>query len=108
MRGGEDLAEAWKKHRYGKALVSKLIDCAGETEVWLDFSRDFGYLDAESHQALLNRYDEVSRMLSGMIEKASKFIPYSLLPTPYSLLAPTLEHLPPLVDLVLESGDKVI
>jgi len=73
-----NLAEAWKKRRYGKAFVSKLIDCAGEageTEVWLDFSRDFGYLDADNHQALLNRYDEVSRMLSGMIEKASKFTP---------------------------------
>jgi len=43
-----NLAEAWKKRRYEKAFVSKLIDCAGEageTEVWLDFSRDFGYIE---------------------------------------------------------------
>ncbi|MBW2645066.1 MAG: four helix bundle protein, partial [Deltaproteobacteria bacterium] len=36
-----NLAEAWKKRRYEKAFISKLIDCAGEageTEVWLDFS----------------------------------------------------------------------
>ena len=42
-----NLAEAWKKRRYEKAFISKLIDCtgeAGETEVWLDFSKDFGYL----------------------------------------------------------------
>jgi four helix bundle protein len=38
-----NLAEAWKKRRYEKAFISKLIDCAGEageTEVWLDFSKD--------------------------------------------------------------------
>jgi four helix bundle protein len=43
-----NLAEAWKKRRYEKAFISKLIDCAGEageTEVWLDFSRDFGYIE---------------------------------------------------------------
>ena len=39
-----NLAEAWKKRNYEKAFISKLTDCtgeAGETEVWLDFSKDF-------------------------------------------------------------------
>jgi len=71
-----NLAEAWKKRRYEKAFVSKLIDCAGEageTEVWLDFSRDFEYIEEAQHQYLMQRYDEVNRMLYGMIEKADKF-----------------------------------
>lgn len=71
-----NLAEAWKKRRYEKAFISKLIDCsgeAGETEVWLDFSKDFGYIDEEISQQLLNGYDEVGRMLTGMIDKAGKF-----------------------------------
>ncbi len=71
-----NLAEAWKKRRYEKAFVSKLIDCAGEageTEVWLDFSKDFEYINNEQHQDLMERYDEVNRMLYGMINKSDKF-----------------------------------
>ncbi len=71
-----NLAEAWKKRRYQKAFVSKLIDCAGEageTEVWLDFSKDFGYLDAVRYQELMDGYNQVNKMLYGMIDKADKF-----------------------------------
>ena len=71
-----NLAEAWKKRRYRKMFVSKVIDAAGEggeTEVWLDFSLDFKDLDKAIWQDLLSRYDEVNRMLSGMIDKADRF-----------------------------------
>lgn len=71
-----NLAEAWKKRRYEKAFISKLIDCAGEageTEVWLDFAKDFGYLSESKHQELMSKYDEVNRMLFGMVDKANKF-----------------------------------
>ncbi|MEA3357931.1 MAG: four helix bundle protein [Thermodesulfobacteriota bacterium] len=71
-----NLAEAWKKRRYEKAFISKLIDCAGEageTEVWLDFSKDFGYIKTDQYQQLMKRCDEVNRMLYGMIDKADKF-----------------------------------
>ena len=71
-----NLAEAWKKRRYEKAFISKLIDCAGEageTEVWLDFSQDFGYLDEYKHKQLIEKYNEVNRMLNGMINKSDKF-----------------------------------
>ena len=71
-----NLSEAWKKRRYEKAFISKLVDCAGEageTEVWLDFSRNFGYLSDDKYRDFMNRYDEVNRMLYGMIDKAHKF-----------------------------------
>ena len=71
-----NLSEAWKKRIYKKAFISKLIDCAGEageTEVWLDFSKDFGYLDEAKYHELIKRYDEVNRMLFGMVDKADKF-----------------------------------
>lgn len=71
-----NLAEAWKKRRYEKAFIAKVIDAAGEageSEVWLDFSKDFGYLDASKYQQLMSEYDEVNRMLFGMIDKADKF-----------------------------------
>ena len=71
-----NLAEAWKKRRYEKAFISKLIDCAGEageTEVWLDFSKDFGYLNENKYSELIDKYDEVNRMLYGMMDKSDKF-----------------------------------
>jgi four helix bundle protein len=71
-----NLAEAWKKRRYEKAFISKVIDCAGEageTEVWLDFSKDFGYLGEYKHNQLIEKYNEVNRMLYGMINKSDKF-----------------------------------
>jgi four helix bundle protein len=71
-----NLAEAWKKRRYEKMFISKIIDAAGEvgeTEVWLDFAKDFGYLDEKKHNDLRSKYDEVSRMLYGIIDKADKF-----------------------------------
>ncbi len=51
-----NLAEAWKKRRYQKMFVSKIIDAAGEageTEVWLGFPRDFEYIDAAKHNNLI-------------------------------------------------------
>jgi len=71
-----NLAQAWKKRRYKKAFISKVIDSsgeAGETEVWLHFSLDFGYLDEGKHDEMIDRYDEVGKMLQGMIDKADKF-----------------------------------
>jgi len=71
-----NLAEAWKKRSYEKDFVSKLIGCAGEageTEVWLDFSKDFEYINNEQYQDFMKKYDEVNRMLYGMINKADKF-----------------------------------
>jgi len=71
-----NLAEAWKKRKYEKMFVSKVIDAAGEageTEVWLDVSKDSGYLSNETYRNLFNRYDEVNRMLFGMIDKSDRF-----------------------------------
>ncbi|MGR3220679.1 MAG: four helix bundle protein [Candidatus Anammoxibacter sp.] len=71
-----NIAEGWKKRRYRKMFVSKTIDAAGEageTEVWLDFSKDLGYINEEKQKELINKCAEVSRMLFGMVEKADKF-----------------------------------
>jgi len=71
-----NIAEAWKKRIYPKMFVSKIVDAAGEageTEVWLDISKDSGYLSIEKYEDLISAYDEVNRMLFGMIEKPDKF-----------------------------------
>jgi len=71
-----NIAEAWKKRRYEKAFISKLIDSygeEGETEVWLDMGVDCGYLGKEKHQYFTEKYDEVSKMLYSMINQPGKF-----------------------------------
>lgn len=71
-----NLAEAWKKRKYEKAFVSKLVDCSGEAaevEVWLDLSLDCGYLSKDKHEQFVSKYDEVGRMLYSMINQPEKF-----------------------------------
>jgi four helix bundle protein len=72
-----NIAEAWKKRQYPKSFVSKIIDSAseaGETEVWLDFSKDCRYLEKQKYDQLMKGYDEVNRMLFGMVRKPGRFI----------------------------------
>ena len=71
-----NLAEGYRKRQYPNMFVSKMADCdaeATETLVWLDFARDFGYLSVENHKTLTDGYEEVGRMLSGMIAKPGSF-----------------------------------
>lgn len=71
-----NIAEAWKKRQYSKMFISKIVDAAGEageTEVWLDISKDAGYLSMKEYENLISGYDEINRMLYGMIEKSEKF-----------------------------------
>lgn len=60
-------------------FVSKIIDAAGEageTEVWLDISKDAKYLKIEKYEELTSGYDEINRMLYGMVDKHEKFCKY--------------------------------
>jgi four helix bundle protein len=71
-----NVAEAWKKRKYQKMFINRIIDAsgeAGETEVWLDFCKNFGYLDEAKYKKLIENYSEINRMLGGMIDKADKF-----------------------------------
>ena len=46
-----NLAEAFRKRRHEKSFVSKLSDCeaeAAETQVWLDYSLECGYIPEDS------------------------------------------------------------
>ena len=65
-----NIAEGLRKRRYPNMLISKLTDCDGEateTQLWLDFALDCGYMCQENHDRLTAGYEEVGRMLSGMI-----------------------------------------
>jgi four helix bundle protein len=67
-----NLAEAWRKRRYEAAFVSKLSDCeceAAETQVWLQFAVECGYVDRDGAASLYLTYEEILRMLVAMIDK---------------------------------------
>ena len=73
-----NIAEGYRKRQYPKVFVNKMSDSDGEateTQVWLGFSRDCGYLSAEACQRLLTEYEEVGRMFGGMMLHPEKFTP---------------------------------
>lgn len=73
-----NIAEAYRKRQYPNAFIAKLSDsdseCA-ETQTWLDYSRDCGYLSKETCEKLNSEYEQVGRMIGGMIANPEKFTP---------------------------------
>ena len=72
-----NLREAWAKRRYEAHFVSKLTDSDGEngeTETWLDFACDCGYLPKRDHALFTEQCREVGAMLGSIIKDPSSFI----------------------------------
>jgi len=65
-----NLAEAWRKRRYEAALISKLGDSeaeAAETQTWIQFAVECGYLPREIAAELYAEYDAILGMIIQMI-----------------------------------------
>ena len=72
-----NLREAWSKRRYEAHFTSKLTDSDGEnseTDTWLDFARDCGYLNEADHKRLAQRCGSVGKMLGSMLLNPEPFI----------------------------------
>jgi four helix bundle protein len=72
-----NLREAWAKRRYEAHFITKLTDSDGEnseTDTWLDFAKDCGYLVEEDYQRLKDRCGSVGKMLGGMLGNPTPFI----------------------------------
>jgi four helix bundle protein len=70
------IAESWAKRKYEKAFISKLSDSLGEeneTEGWLDYSFDCKYITEETHNRIMNGYEEVRKMLISIINNPGKW-----------------------------------
>ena len=52
-----------------KRFIRIAIGSCDETRVWLEFARDLGYLKPEQQKALEERYQEIGRMLRGVIKR---------------------------------------
>ena len=73
-----NIAEGYRKRRYPKHFTSKMTDADGEaseTMVWLDFAKDFGYLNIDEYSSILTEYEEIGKMLGGMANHPEKFLP---------------------------------
>lgn len=73
-----NIAEAYRKRAYPNHFASKCTDAdaeASETTVSLDFAKDCGYITPDLHQSLIVRYEEVGKMLGGMIAHPERFLP---------------------------------
>ncbi len=71
-----NIGEGYRKKRYPKMFVSKMADADGEateTQVWLDFAYECGYLSQRRQLELRRGYEEVGRMLGGMIARPERF-----------------------------------
>lgn len=70
-----NIGEGYRKKRYPKMFINKMADAgeATETQIWLDFAESCGYLSKERRSALQLGYEEVGRMLGGMIVHPERF-----------------------------------
>ncbi|MFQ5342724.1 MAG: four helix bundle protein [Anaerolineae bacterium] len=72
-----NIAEAWRKRRYEAAFVSKLNDAeaeAAETQTWLDFAMECGYLSPEEKAELYQTYDHILGKLVNMIARPTSWL----------------------------------
>jgi four helix bundle protein len=72
-----NLQEAWAKCRYKAHFISKLTDVDGEnneTATWLSFANDCNYLSSEEYIDLLNRCNEIGKMIGSMLMRPEPFL----------------------------------
>jgi four helix bundle protein len=72
-----NLREAWAKRRYEAHFTNKLTDSDGEnseTDTWLDFAKDCGYLSGAEHSRLTSECKEIGAMLGSMLNNPAPFL----------------------------------
>jgi four helix bundle protein len=72
-----NIVESWRKRRYEASFLSKLSDAeaeAAETQVWLEFSVQCGYLSSERGKELLTSYDNILGKIVTMINSPQPWL----------------------------------
>ncbi len=72
-----NIAEGFRRRRYPNMFVSRMVDAdseSTETQVWLDFANDCGYLSRQRRDELIKGYEEIGRMLGSIISAPEKFL----------------------------------
>ncbi len=71
-----NIAEAFRKRRYEKSFVAKLNDSEGEaaeTQTWLEFSINCGYINKNDYDTLINEYENILGKLVVMSNQPEKW-----------------------------------
>ena len=71
-----NIGEGYRKKQYPRMFVSKTANADGEateTQVWIDFAHEGGYLSRPRQMDLRKGYEEVGRMLGGIIAHTERF-----------------------------------
>ena len=66
-----NIREGYAKREYENVFKRHLVDALGsseETQTWLDFAKDCGYLEEGIHHALLSEYNEIASMLYALMK----------------------------------------
>jgi four helix bundle protein len=71
-----NIAEGYRKRQYPRMFASKMADADGEateTQVWIDFAANCGYIAEEQQIRLLTAYEQIGKMLGVMIADPNRF-----------------------------------
>ena len=71
-----NIGEGYRRKQYPKMFVSKMSDADGEgteTQVWIDFAQACSYISEDRQLEWLKGYEEIGRMLGGMIAHPERF-----------------------------------
>lgn len=71
-----NIAEAYRKREYKKSFIHKLTDSDAEnseTQVWLKFALECGYIEKKLFNDLYEDSDEVGKLLNYMMLNPQKF-----------------------------------
>lgn len=72
-----NIRESWAKRKYEAYFISKLTDADGEnseTDTWLDFAKDCGYLLKDDYARLCGKCRDVGKMLGSMLNNPIPFL----------------------------------
>jgi four helix bundle protein len=72
------IGEGYRKRQYPKHFSSKMSDSDmenTETQVSLDFAFECKYISEEQYKILLEKSEEVGRLLNHMVENPEKYVP---------------------------------
>jgi four helix bundle protein len=71
-----NIVEAFRKRRYERAFIAKLSDSeaeAAESQVWLDYCLECGYISDSIHQQLFINYDNILGKIVNMTNNSEKW-----------------------------------
>lgn len=72
-----NFGEGYRKRKYKAHFLLKLTDCDSEnteTEIWIDFAKDCGYISFEQYTDLFNRNAEIRKMIFHMLNHPDKYL----------------------------------